>query len=94
VFLFGANPGLFIGGGSSTVQLTVGVDVPLYFAGALAIGDRSGAGSGFAATVRPYVTLEGTPSAGLGLFLTGAIDQVLSGGGGFLYASVQAGFTF
>ncbi|MFO0722559.1 MAG: hypothetical protein U1E65_02170 [Myxococcota bacterium] len=70
------TPGAFIGFGSRSVQVSVGADVPMFFAtGAIANlgGSSNSAGlSGFALTVRPSIAVEFPVSGSTNLYIQGS----------------------
>lgn len=92
--IFGATPGVEVSFGSPAVQLSLGVDVPMFFGAVLTLGGRGGGGSGFAPGLRPYLALEGAVSPEIGLFLKAAPLFILSDGGGFAWISITAGVGF
>lgn len=61
--VIGAGPGVFLSTGGASTQLTLGVDVPMYFAGAAEIqfednSRASGAGVGFSYLLKPTLAVE------------------------------------
>lgn len=88
--LFGATPGLVIGGGSDKIQFSLGADVPFFFG----IAGSFGSGSGLVVAIRPYAVLEGAVAESLNVFVRGYALVALSGGGGLIVAGATVGLSF
>lgn len=91
---FGLTPGLVGSFGSEDVQLSLGIDLPSYFA-AVVGADGDAEGGGFLAfTVRPYLAVE-TPFGAASAFFVRASTQLLVSGEPELLTFIgTAGFSF
>lgn len=95
--VLGVAPGFAVGMGTDTVQVTVGVDVPLYLYGAFGAASRTASGADLSVTVRPSISVEGRLGGDFGWFATATHHRLLSGpggGGAILSTGAQVGLTF